>query len=687
PEQIDGRPIEGRSDIFALGAVLYEMVTGTRAFAGQSSSAIAAAILHSEPAPISSSMRNIPKAFDQLVRTCLEKDPDRRWESAHDVALQLAAIGAGSDQLHTAPTQSNHWVRWLGWAVAIIAATVAGWVLTGTARTPGTMERVEFEIAPPSGTKFSYDVETVKYAVSPDGRALAMIALDATGVRRIWMRQLSSVDSTPVAGTEGATAVFWAPDSHKIAFFAGDTLKRLDLTTGAAVAICKVPQGIGLTGTWNKQGEILFASVQGDAIFRVSTAGGQPKPELKPDPARNEVRSSYPAFLPDGNHFLYSSRHRDGTTTLMLGASNKEPQPIAPVDSNAQFVEPATLVYVREGVLVAQHFDPATGRISGEPSAIAKQVRFFLSSGLADFATSPSGTVVYQSHGDLARAAWVDRGGREISSIGSIGESFRVRISPQQQSALVSRALKSTGTYHVWSLDFQRGTETRLTLDDRFTEVAGVLTRDEQTMYYGLGGAGPPRLMRMDLRSGRSERLMPFEPHLQEAEDISPDGTLLAYSERNDGGLSNLWTYSLNGSGAATPLRKSPANEEGLRFSPDGRHYSFVSNESGRNEVYVAALDGGAKIPVSAGGGYQPRWSGDGRTLFYISYDHRLMAAPVRSGEAFDIGKPTTLFEIAGRDWVDYDVSRDGLRFLALIPEAAVSEAPLTAVQHWDAKR
>jgi serine/threonine protein kinase len=684
PEQIDGRAIEGRSDIFALGAVLYEMATGKRAFDGQSSSAIAAGILHSDPGPVSAAIPNAPPSFDRLVRTCLAKDPERRWQSAHDVSLMLDAIAAETRTPRETRASSSAWLPRLGWVAALVATLVAAWALTTSRRDDAAAEPLAFEISPPAPSVFVTDVETVRFALSPDGSQLVFVASDASGPR-LWKRQLSSTESTPIPGTEGAASVFWSPDSRAIAFFAGDTLKRLDLATGAAVAICKVQRGIGLTGSWSASGDILFASVEGHAIYRVPVAGGTAAIEVKPDPTRDETRVAFPAFLPDGKRYLYSVKRRDATTSLLLGESGKQPKLVGPIDSNAQFVKPGTLVFARAGALVGQPFDPASGQLGGEPVAIANSVRFFLSSGLADFSTAVEGTIVYQSHSSTSRLAWIDRAGRELSSLGAKGDYYTVRISPQQRSALVSRTLKSTGTYDVWSLEFDRGSETRLTLDDQITEVAGVLLPDEQAMIFGLARGTPPNLARMDFRSGQTALLSAATNHLQEAEDITRDGRLLGYDERTEGGFQNIWTVSLDGTGQAVRLHQTPFNEEGLRFAPDGRHYSFTSNESGRNEVYVAALGSGSKTIVSSNGGVRARWSGDGRTLYYQSSDRRLMAVPIQfASTTLAIGRPTTLFAISSSGWIDFDVTRDDQRFLAIIPDVVVNVAPLTALQHWN---
>jgi Tol biopolymer transport system component len=305
------------------------------------------------------------------------------------------------------------------------------------------------------------------------------------------MRPLSSIDARPVAGTDGATLVFWSPDGRSIGFVTGDTLKRLDLASGAAVTICKVPNLIGLFATWSPSGEILFATVSGVALYRVTTAGGDAAVFVKLDPSRDEIKIAFPSFLPDGKRYLYVARHRDGASSLMLGESGRDPRVVMPIESNAQYVEPGVLVFAKGGALVAQSFNASTGLLTGEPFAIAESVRFFMSTSVAQFSTSPNGSLVFQSHANRSRLAWLDRSGRELGTVGSPGDYLEVRIDPAGRSALASRTLPATGTYDVWSFDLERGTETRVTLDDAFTEIESITVPGGDAMVF-TAARGPP---------------------------------------------------------------------------------------------------------------------------------------------------------------------------------------------------
>ncbi len=332
----------------------------------------------------------------------------------------------------------------------------------------------------------------------------------------------------------------------------------------------------------------------------------------------------------------------------MLGESGKDPRVIMPIESNAQYVDPGTLVFAKGGALVAQSFNASTGQLAGEPFAIAESVRFFLRQ-------LPPISPRRRTDRWCFSLMSIDRGWHGSTGPGaSSGPSARQGLSrrahrPAGQAALASRTLPATGTFDIWSFDLDRGTETRVTLDDAFTEIEGITAPGGDAMVFAAARGTPPRLVRRDLRTGHDEPLVPQGLLMQGADDVSPDGRRLAYEERTDKGGFNLWTLSLTGPVTPTRIRQSPFNETSFRFAPDGDHYTFTSDESGRPEVYVSVFAAG-KTVVSNGGGFDARWSRDGREIVYVSSDLRMMAVPVRKAPAVELGKPSTLFAITNND-------------------------------------
>jgi Tol biopolymer transport system component len=441
--------------------------------------------------------------------------------------------------------------------------------------------------------------------------------------------------------------------------------------------ICSVRPGAGITGTWGADGQILFASIEGDGIFRVSTAGGEPVLERERQP--DVQRVVWPSFLPDGKRYLYLVRKPDRTYRIMLAEAGGPPREVRTSDSFAQYVAPGYLVFAREGALLAQRFDATSGRVEGEPVAIADPVASFATVGWASFAVSAHGVLAYASPGNRASLSWFDRAGRG-EALESAASMLWVRFSPDGKSALFNRPDPRTGNLDIWSLDLTRRVESRLTSHPD-TESYGLLLPDG-SLVYSDPIQSSPQLVRRNPATGETRVLAPLGG-FQVAQDLTPDGRTLIYAERPGTSAWDLFQVSLAG-GPPEPILATPFTETDLRLSPYGRFATFVSDESGRREVYVSPFPNLAqKTRVTQEGGHSPHWSLDGRELFYITDDRRVVAVPVRTGASIELGTPKTLFAIPGKyRWAGFDVAPDG-RFLAIVPESLASEQPLTVVVNW----
>ena len=694
PEQARGLPLDKRTDIWAFGCVLYEMLTGRLAFGGVTLTDTLVAVLEREP-DWSALPSATPAPVRRLLRRCLDKDPRRRLRDIGDAAIDLSPAAAEATVVSRKGVGARPSPFTLGLVAlalvlvtAVVTALIAGRspVPAGVATLP-----VRFSIAPPPGTTFGGgvpDVETTQIALSPDGSQLAFVATPAQGARQIWVQPLSSLEARRIAGTEGATSVFWSPDSSSIGFFAAGKLNRLDLPNGAPVALADVPTTVGLFGTWGEAGRILFASIQGSEILHASTSGEPPVSVVKAEPSRREGRLFWPSFLPDGKQFLYNARLQDGTEDVRLAEPGGATRSLFSVVSNVEWIDPGYLVFARDGTLLAQRVDLAAGRVTGDPVAVADSVNYSYTPSRAMFTTSRTGTIIYQSHRDVTRLTWFDRSGKELETLGDPAHYTTLRLSPDGKLLLFTRVDSRYGTNDLWLRDLERGTSSRETSGPP-PELVGPWLPGRRRYIFSSARSGPPTMFEKDLTTGTERELLPTGG-FQLASDVTPDGKLLLLSFRKLGGGWDIYSLPLSPAATPSPLVHSSFSEFDARLSPDARTIVYTSDESGRTELYAAPFPlTGAKILVSSGGASTPRWSRDTGELFYLSADRQLMTVAIRTTPTFEVGTPRALFTLSKRTWTDFDVSPDGKRFLTIVPERLAREQPLTVILNWrpDAKR
>jgi len=686
PEQLEGREADARADLWALGCVLYEMATGRRPFDGRSQASLIAAILERDPPAVSEVQPLAPPALDRLVRGLLAKDPGERVQTAHDVKLQLAWIAEGGSQAGVpAPVTARRRRReGLAWALAGAAAIAAVAAAAALWLRPAAAPRVvRFEIEGPPGSR------SLQWPrLSHDGRTLAFSATDSNGTPRVWVRSLDALEAVPVAGTEGVQRAFWSPDDRFIAFLADGKVRRVPVTGGAPVAIGDVAGGSD--GSWGEGGLIAFDGGPGDSIRAVPVGGGALRPLTTLGTGRREALHGWPSFLPGGKQFLYvaypEGSGREGT--MRLGrVGSLEARDLGPSDGRVEYTPEGYLVFPRENTLLAQRFDPRSGKVSGEAMTIGEEVS--LGGGNGDFSVTGNGVLVYRTQpvGVEARLVRVDRNGGGVTDVAPPGNYVEMSVSPDgRQVALVLRGAREEG-YDVWVRDFGRGITSRLTFD-RGDDINPVWSPDGQRIAYSSNRQG---LFRTWVRAasgvGTEDTLGVRADGASGPTGWTPDGATLLLRTRTANGLWNVQTLAVAGAAAPADFVATPFIEAWARPSPDGVWVAYMSDESGRFQVYVRRADGtGGKWQVSVGGGVMPQWSPNGRELYFQAPDLSVMASAVEAGAAFSARAPERLFrmplvspEFGGHRWAPLP---DG-RFLVLTPAEGEQRARFTVVLHW----
>ena len=679
PEQVEAKEADARTDIFAFGATLYEMATGKKAFSGTSQASLITAIMSSEPAPISTLQPMSPPALDRVVKKCLAKDPEDRWQNAADLGSELKWIGEPGSQAGLAASAAPRRGARLLWAVAALAVliVVGAFLRPRRAEAPAA-SRMVLSILPPRGAAW-----TDWFALSPDGRRLALVGSSEARMQ-IWLRRLDEEEARPVAGTEGAENPFWSPDGRSLAFFAQSRLKRIELESGAVQIVCDAELGRG--GAWGQEGVILFAGIAPGALSRVAASGGAPVAATKLDSTRGDVLHRWPQFLPDGKRFVvFVSTASPETTGIYLGSlGSLELKLLQPCREAGQFLPPDRLLYARGDALVAQRLDLDRAQPSGEPGTLVRQVDVAEAGAfLRLFSASQTGIVAFRNAGYQRPLVWFDRRGNITGRTSAVSGPRGLSLSPDE--SLVAYTTGTQTASDVWILDLKRDVPTNLTSGS--VAAAPLFSRDGRFIYYSSLGPKRFQIRRRPVRGSGPEETV-FEANAYEAsQDETPDGkTLIVQNTKRS---YDIWALPLEGDRKLIPLLTTEFSERQPRLSPDGRWLAYVSDESGRFEVYVRRFPvTEEKWQVSTRGGIWPYWKGDGKEIYYVGLDAILMAAPVSAGQTFSVGPPESLFQTRLRVWTvarQYAASRDGQRFLMIYPTQDPAASPMNVLLNWQA--
>jgi eukaryotic-like serine/threonine-protein kinase len=686
PEQVEGKEVDGRSDIFSLGAVLYEMVTGKRAFEGKSQLSVASAILEKEPEPISATKPMTPPALDHAVKKCLAKLPDERWQSASDLASELKWISESGLQAGVAgrvPAVRRRWER-AGWLLAatffllMMAAGAAWWRASN--RRPHPMY---FHTSVPFAAN--------DLALSPDGRTLMMVAYSAQANNyMLWTYEVGSRRTSSMGGTQGASYPFWSPDGRSIGFFADGKLKKVDVSGGQPQVLCDAPNGRG--GTWNRDGVIVFAPDGFGGLFRVSSRGGTPVEMTKPDASRLETSHRWLVFLQDGRHFLYLGANFSGQSeknAVFLGSlDSQESRLLVSTSANAVYTEPGYLLYLRDNkTLVSQPFDRRNYVLSGEPHTLSDEVLYFPTVGRAVFTVSNGEVLITQTAkgASLSQLTWFDRSGKPTGTVG-VPELFNnVRLSPDGHSVAADQTELGGRNTDIWIFDRARGAATRLTFDPSGHQTPIWSPDGKQILYVSNRNLGIRIHLKNADGSGSEEDVADIGPASSgNAWDWSREAKHILFRKANE-----LWYLSWP-ERVAKPLLQAKWTVRNAQFSPDGRWMAYASNETGSMEIYVSPFPGAnGKWQVSSAGGQEPRWRQDGKELFYLSPDGKMTAVPAKMGASFEAASPVALFQthrrqpVSVQDVFSYDVSADGQRFLIITKMDEANAAPLSVLLNW----
>ena len=686
PEQVEGKELDGRSDIFSLGAVLYEMLTGKKAFEGKSQLSVASSILEKEPEAIRTVKPLTPPALEHAIGLCLAKSPEERWQTAKDLAQELRWVSESGGQARQGGAGGASLGRdKLAWTVAsmlgllLIAAGIF-WRPTGS-----TVHRSFYYAALP--------VTARDVALAPDGRTAAIVGYSETARKNvIWIYEVGKQGFRSLPDTEGADYPFWSPDGKSIGFFADGKMKKLELSSGQMRTICDAPAGRG--GTWNKNDVIVFAPyARQGGLYRVTAAGGTPQVVTQTDPSRRETSHRWPMFLPDGEHFLFMaatfSGYKDVDAVFVGSLDSNKTKFIVPADANPAYAEPGFLLYYRDKTLLAQPFDAHSLTLKGEPVDLLSEILYVRQVKKVAFAVSNDGLLLAQGGGPgvvgYSQPKWFDRSGKEVGVLDKAGVYGNVAIAPNDVAVAADSIDLPSLNMDIWTYpSWHESTSRRLTFDPGY-DGAAVWSPDGSEILFSSN-----RQLNLDLYikradGGQEERNVLHDPYDKLANDWSRDGKYILFRHADE-----LQYVTLPGLAVNAYLKSSGILRNG-QFSPDGKWVAYNSNETGKWEIYVTSFpEPHGKWQISTTGGEQPRWRGDGKELFYLSSDGRMMGVPVSTGASFTSGAAVLLFQanpkvpVSYLEIFEYAVTRDGQRFLINAEMKPEERIPISVVLNWD---
>ena len=691
PEQAKGKNVDKRADIWAFGVVLYELLSGTRPFHGDDVGDVLASVIKDQPA-----LDKVPAQARPLIESCLEKDPKKRLRDIGDAHCLLNrdshGAGAASADL-SAPLWSRfHLIPWGVAALLLITAVALGFV--HFRETPPAEESLRFRIATPG------DAPARFLALSPDGRNLAFVANNG-GASQIWIRPMDALEPRSLAGTTGATYLFWSPDSTYLGFFADGKLKKIAVGGGPAQTLCEAADGRG--GSWNRDGVIVFSAGPTNPISRVGAAGGTPVAVTKLPEGNAGAGHRFPVFLPDGVHFLFNSGNdrADLSGVFVASLDGSAPLRILPDLTNALYAPPDAkgstghLLFRREITLMAQPFNAAALKLTGDAFPIAEQVPANgMNTGFGAFSVAASGTLIFRNGdaGTNRELVWMDRTGKRLGTVGRPGDfGNALALSPDEKTAAVS--IQTGGQIDIWLEDLLRGVASRFTFRPGVNRNP-VWSPDGSRIVFALQfeNAYASDLYQKPSAGNGQEDLLVHSGVNGYPFDWSSDGKWIVYQVTGKTTGTDLWLLPMQGDHKPIPYLQTPFSETNAEFSPDAKWIAYQSNESGRNQIYIQAVPpNGAKYQISANGGTNPHWRRDGKELYYVSADYKLIAVPIKLGSTVEPGAPQALFttppSLNGVN-IFFVPAHDGQRFLFNTPAdgAVVASAPqVTVVTHWQA--